>query len=120
MRNLFSDLRHIVEAAHGNRCPCCSRVMRPPPRQAVRRPVRQPRDTRTRGHDMPVAYGGNPAIWVNICCGCNGEQGAYSFRQWAGWLARADDPRAAAVARLADTIDGWAQTHGVERMNRHG
>lgn len=73
------------------------------------------RDIRTVAHDTPVGYGGNHAVWVFTCLECNMQQGARTFRQWARWLDRIGDSRAAAVHTLADTIEN----HHSKRRSTH-
>jgi hypothetical protein len=100
-----------VHAKHGNRCPCCRRVMND---RKVRMGRSTPRDKRTVGHNVAVAFGGNPEVWVYICHGCNNEQATRSFADWGRYLVSKFDERGDAVCQLAELIEFWCALHKVE------
>lgn len=66
-----------------------------------------PATTRSRGHDKPVAFGGDHLIWVDMCVECNGQQGSRDLVQWARHLIRFEDPRAENVVALAVFVREW-------------
>jgi hypothetical protein len=103
LRTFENQLALRVKAQHGSRCPCCGHPMVQPRRD--NNMTKRRRDRQTVAHNQPVTFGGDATIWVYACNGCNGDQKGLTFRAWSRGLARAEDPRAAAVAALADTID---------------
>lgn len=96
-----SNLAFDAQLRWGSRhCPCCGRAMH----TREHRPGRpQPRDARTRGHDVPVSLGG--VAWIYICFGCNNDQGSLPFAVWARKLAAAGDARAPLVQAVAEFIE---------------
>lgn len=98
-----------VHAKHGNRCPCCRRLMND---RKVRLGRSTHSDKRTVGHNVAVAFGGNPEVWVYICHGCNNEQATRSFYEWGRHLQFRSDERAEAVLRLAELVEFWCAVTG--------
>jgi hypothetical protein len=98
-------LHHAALQRWGKRCPCCDRVM------TRTRPVKpgrlMPVDMATRGHDAPMARGGNYRDWVLICWQCNNDQGILDFASWQCLLAWRRDERERHVMELVIFIQQW-------------
>lgn len=112
----------ICEAARRrwrSRCPCCLRVMT----DRKQKPgVPPPNTARTRGHDKPVAFGGDHLIWVDMCVRCNNTQGSRDLVQWARHLIRWEDerrggPRAENVVALAVFVREWVAERDRRKAN---
>lgn len=112
-RMLTAGLAEEVQELHGNRCPCCNRVM--VKHRASKTRWKVPSDHPTAAHDIATGHGGNPVVWVFACNRCNLEQGTRTFEQWARHLAYYGDERAPLVAALATFIDDWCARNGVKR-----
>lgn len=105
-----------AEVAFGYmKCPCCRTPMY---RGRKGKKLHHLRETPTMAHDVAVAYGGNPAVWLYACAACNSEQGARSFEQWAQALHERKDRRADHVDKVATFVADWCQRHGVSRLLR--
>lgn len=77
---------------------------------------------KTRGHDKPVAYGGDRTVWVDMCARCNGSQGSRDLAQWANHLIRFEDerkngPRAENVVALAVFVREWVAERDRRKAN---
>ena len=101
------DVRMYVAVAvqdrHGDRCPCCGvRMTKRGSQKAVSRYVA---NARTVAHDEPEKSRTDEGRYVFACARCNGDQKQLTFRMWAARLACRRDPRAEAVAALADEVD---------------
>ena len=121
LRVFHKELAEAVTAEFGTRCPCCGDAMlhgRPRKKNAT---AQNRRDRASVAHDVPVSMGGNPALWLWACRGCNSDQGAMSFLSWSCRLALDGDGRAERVGRLAAFIEAWTAAHGVpRRFSRRG
>lgn len=94
-------LHHEARLRWGNHCPCCNA------RFTTKRPrpfVQAAPNLKTEGHDVAIARGGDPDVWLYMCRRCNGEKGGLSFEVWQRKLALAGDPRGARVAVVAAFI----------------
>jgi hypothetical protein len=116
LRVFGAELSIAAEAEFGfMKCPCCRTPMY---RGRKGDKVHHQRETPTMAHDVPVAVGGNPLVWVHACLRCNNQQGSLTFAQWAAKLRRAGDRRAEHAQKLADFIDRWRRENGVPAMRR--
>lgn len=115
---LNSALAHAVRARFGPRCPCCGNPMHDGRVRKKNARAQNRRDRASVAHDVPVSMGGNVALWVWACRGCNNDQGAMAFAFWAIRLELDGDPRAARVAELAEFIRQWAEARGIRRVFR--
>lgn len=96
------------------RCPCCLRVMT---KNKLKPGKPNPSTHQTKGHDKPVAFGGDHLVWVNMCYRCNNEQGSRDLVQWAHHLLRFEDPRAENVVALAVFVREWAAERDRRKAN---
>lgn len=120
-RVFHSGLADRARAMFGARCPCCGNPMHEGRVRKRNAAAQNRRDRASVAHDIPVSMGGNPAVWVWACRGCNNDQGAMSFRFWARRLELDGDPRAERVRALAAFVEDWCAAAGVKRrFHRRG